>query len=283
MPSRIQTAKTIELKSYAKINLCLRITGKYEDGYHSLSSVFIEIDLHDNIYITPSKSMKLLIEGTDYTSDKNNTIIKITYLMKEKFSLQDNFAITVEKNIPYGAGLGGGSSNAAAIIKFLNMFYDLKLSNKQMEEIALYIGCDVPFFIRGGLQLVEGRGEILTPIKVKFPYTFLIVYPGINISTKWAYTQFDLTKKSYRHKFDTLFNSDGFNFELFENQFEDIVFQTHPEVGRIKQELLKSGAIYAGLSGSGSTVFGIYENIASAKEVEKNFKNFHTSIALPRY
>jgi len=269
------------VKSHAKINLALRITGRYPDGYHSLSSLFLEIELHDRLRFTPSDTYSLIVDGRDLTGDHSNTIYRAYDIIKKNFGMKQEWEIEVEKIIPPGAGLGGGSSNGAAVLRFLNEALGLGLRHDQLEKIALEIGCDVPFFIQGGLQFVEGRGEKLTTVNIDFPYSILLVYPGIHISTGWAYSQFSLTNRKEGYKLESLFSNGDIHWELFENQFEDIVFQTHPEVGKIKEDLVKVGAIYAGLSGSGSTVFGIYDSIPSARMAERVFTNYQTFVTLP--
>ena len=191
------------------------------------------------------------------------------------------FSIFLSKNIPMGAGLGGGSSNAAAVLNFLNKKWQINLSDLELEKIGLELGCDVPFFIKGGTQGGDNLGEELTILNFPTNYYVLLVNPKIHISTIWAYKNFSLTHKKNRYKFASLLKENKIQWQLFENIFENVVFQSYPEIGIIKDELLKKGAIYSGLSGSGSTLVGIFEEREKAEKVQMSFENFPTFISLP--
>lgn len=182
--------------------------------------------------------------------------------------------------------MGGGSANGAAVLKGLNNLYDLGLSIFELEKVGVSVGADVSFFIRGGTQLGEGIGDKLTPLPNPIAGIYLLVIPNIFISTSWAYTE--LGKKL---KFDTkvpkfrgFFNGDipSYKFEIFENDFERIVIPAYPEIGSIKQKLLKLGARFASLSGSGSTVFGIFDDDTLVTKAESFFQtSYQTILAHP--
>lgn len=269
------------LRSNAKINLCLRITGRIANGYHTLSSIFQEINLHDLLTFTPAANYSLSCDNPLIACDSTNLCTRAYEAMQQITNSPSNWHIQLEKRIPIGAGLGGGSSNAATVIKFLNQNWQLNCTESELLKIAARLGADVAFFIRGKTQLAEGIGKQLTPLTLPETFVFLLICPPIQISTRWAYQQFNLTKKKEGYKFRNLFKSDRIHWELFENQFEAVVFPAYPEIGIIKNQLLQKGALYAGLSGSGSTMFGIFKDRHCAASVRQLFTNYPTFIALP--
>jgi 4-diphosphocytidyl-2-C-methyl-D-erythritol kinase len=269
------------LRSNAKLNLCLRITGRQADGYHTLSSIFQEIDLHDQLTFTPAANYSLSCDNPLIACDSSNLCTRAYLAMKHNANNPGNWHIYLEKRIPVGAGLGGGSSNAAIIIKFLNQSWGLNYPEHELQNIASRLGADVAFFIRGKIQLAEGIGNQLTPLTLPSAGVFLLICPPINISTRWAYQQFNLTNIKKSYKFRSLFESGRIHWELFENQFESVVFPTYPEIGEIKNQLLERGALYAGLSGSGSTMFGVFKDRQGAEKARQLFTNYLTFITLP--
>jgi len=273
--------KLFTIRSNAKINLCLRITGRLPNGYHTLSSVFQEIDLHDTLTFTPADTYSLRCNNAGIPCDDSNLCSRAYRELKQLALQSTDWHIQLQKNIPVGAGLGGGSSNAATVIDFLNEHWELDLSKSDLIRIAAQIGADVAFYIHGKTQSAEGIGDKLQPLTLPESFTLLLVCPNIYISTKWAYQQFNLTKKKEGYKFGDLFESGRIHWELFENQFESVVFPTYPEIGKIKTLLQNEGALYAGLSGSGSTVFGAFKSRYDAEHAQKQFKNHITFISFP--
>ena len=265
----------------AKINLCLRITGRQANGYHTLSSVFQEIELHDILTFSPATDYSFSCNNKTIPSDEQNLCTIAYHKMKQILPESTDLQIHLQKNIPVGAGLGGGSSDAATVIKFLNKHWNIRLPESELCNIANQIGADVAFFIRGKTQLAEGIGDLLTLFDLPGHYTILLVYPNIHISTHWAYQQFDLTKKKEGYKFGCLLESGRIQWELFENQFESVVFPAYPEIGAIKARLQEAGALFAGLSGSGSTVFGIFKNRYDAENTQRLFNTHNTFISTP--
>lgn len=272
---------TYPVQSNAKINLCLRITGRLENGYHSLSSLFQEIDLQDMLTFTKAENFSLSCNDITIPCDSRNLCSIAYQKMKALAPDSDDWQIQLHKEIPIGAGLGGGSSNAAAVLKFLNVHWNIRMSEPELRLIASKIGADVAFYLRGGTQLAEGIGDILTPLNLTENFTLLLIFPPIYISTSWAYQQFNLTKRKTGYKFRDLFESGRIHWELFENQFESVVFPAYPEIGAIKSRLQQAGAIYAGLSGSGSTVFGTFKNRHDAENAQQMFINDVSFISLP--
>ena len=199
----------------------------------------------------------------------------------------DGVDINLVKNISKGSGLGGGSSNAAAVMKGLRKIFNLKITDAELEKISTEIGADVPFFIRGTTQIGEGIGEKLSGVKCTIDGSFLIITPDISIDTKWAYSQIKnvLDKAVSPTKFSDLFCGKTIGLDtlkFFENDFESVVFPTYPEIGAIKSELIALGAKFASLSGSGSTVFGIFDDNAKINKAFSHFSPMHkTHIAHP--
>ena len=272
--------------SYAKINLGLQVLNRRNDGYHNIHSLILEIDLFDKIIINQSNKFELSVEGPEYCSfplDQTNLIYKAYNLFKTLNPIEINYKIHVIKNIPLGAGLGGGSSNAAAILLALNRLHGNQFSSKKLESISKSLGSDVPFFIKGKLQLVEGVGEILLSLEnnVFQELFFILVIPKIHISTQWAYKKLNksLQYKNKRPKFSPI--SKPMNWKLFENDFERVIHETYPEIGQIKAALQDAGALYAGLSGSGSTVFGVFDNHQKAKLILDIFSQYQTFLTTP--
>ncbi len=206
--------------------------------------------------------------------------------MKRKFDIS-KVSIDLKKNIPRGSGLGGGSSNAASIMKGIRELYSLNITDNELELLASTIGADVPFFIKGSVQLGEGIGDRLTPIIINDKFKYLIVIPDIVIDTPWAYSQIknDLDSSSSSVNFaglskEKIISVDRLKF--FENDFESIVVPTYPEIGEIKKMLIDLGAEYASLSGSGSTVYGIFNDDVYLNNALSYFSPKHkTFIANP--
>ena len=270
--------------SHAKINLGLQVLNKREDGYHNLHSLFMEIDLADELSFREASELKLGIEGADLPLDENNLITKAYRLIQSKVEdIQSEYSIHLKKKIPIGGGLGGGSSNAATVLTTLNQLWELNLTEDELENMSKSLGADVPFFIRGGIQLIEGIGDLLSPIDPApmKNLQFILVVPPIHVSTPWAYSALNKTLQpdKSRPKFAPL--SRPMNWELFDNDFEPIIYETYPEIRETKVNLQKAGALYAGLSGSGSTVFGVFDNLQKAKSILKQFDQYQTFLTSP--
>ncbi|MFP4547428.1 MAG: 4-(cytidine 5'-diphospho)-2-C-methyl-D-erythritol kinase [Fidelibacterota bacterium] len=273
--------KQHKVVSNAKVNLALRITGRLDNGYHTISTLFQEIDFHDDLIFMESQSPEFTANIPGLPLDDDNLCIAAYNKLKPLRKIDCEFSVHLEKRIFMGAGLGGGSSNAAAVLKFLNQAWKIGLNDKELEKIGLDLGCDVPFFIKGGTQGGNHLGEELQPLDFPLDYALLLVNPGIHISTPWAYKKFSLTNKKNNYKFAGLLNNNVVQWQMFENQFEKVVFQSYPEIGEIKSRLLKREALYSGLSGSGSTMVGIFEDKTQAENAAGDFENYSTITSLP--
>ena len=271
------------IPSYAKINLGLKIINKRPDGLHNIESIFLQISLHDRLTISPSNKFSIISKGISCPTNKTNILFKVIDVLKQNYDININFKVLINKNIPIGAGLGGGSSNAAAFLKYLLEVNKIKLSNEKLHKLASKIGSDVPFFINGGSQLVHGTGNRLQQFKktVFNNKKILLIHPKFNISTKWAYSEVKkhLLTLNNKPKFSAL--TEKVNWNLFENDFEKFVCKTYPEILKLKKLLKNYGALYSGLSGSGSTVFGLYNDSQSFNEILVLLKDYHTNIAFP--
>ena len=275
------------INSNAKVNIGLKILKARDDGYHNIVTVFQEINLFDIISISKkSKGCDFNSNATWLINDKTNLCVIAYEAMKNKFDI-DGVVIDLTKNIPKGSGLGGGSSNAACIMKGIRELYSLNISDKELEEIASQIGADVPFFIRGSIQLGEGIGDRLTPLKINISGKYLIIIPDMEIDTSWAYSKFknDLDSSTLPINFASLSNEKTISLDklkFFENDFESIVVPAYPEIGKIKEALHALGAGFASLSGSGSTVFGIFNDDVSLDKALSYFSpKYKTFIANP--
>ena len=272
------------LKSHAKVNIGLQIRNQRPDGYHNIHTVFQELDFHDTIRLEKRDSCCQFSSNVDWLAkDDSNLCVKAWQKMVDVFGL-GGVSIKLEKRIPAGGGLGGGSSNAATILKGLRKLYELDVSDHELETMGIDLGADVPFFIKGKTQIGDGIGEILKPIETIINGCYLLVVPDLHIDTKWAYGEF----KNILDRPNEIVNFLGFirkeiiPFELFENDFEAIVVPAYPEIGQIKNSLRAHGARFASLSGSGSTVFGVFDKDADAKSAESHFSSrYNTFITNP--
>ena len=269
------------VESPCKINLGLKVLNKRDDGFHNISSIFIELNLFDFIEFKKSKNPIIEFKGANIPAD--NTVFKALELIKKYYNINFEHTIKITKNIPLGAGLGGGSSNGASTLKTLNQLYNLNISDRELMVLSKKIGSDVPFFINGGIKKVTGTGDIIkninyTNLEKKY---YLLVIPSFSISTSWAYKKIKkhLDLPQINTKFPAL--TDKVDWALFENDFEQFVCSAYPEILDIKEIFYKSGALYSSLSGSGSTVFGIYNDMKSATSARTCFDSFHTYLASP--
>ena len=263
----------IKLKSFAKINLGLEIIGKRADGYHNLKTIFQTIDLFDTIEIKENQSGTIHLEGDDQLVkwDRGNTIFKAFAIMCETYNLRQGFDIFVKKKIPGGSGLGGGSSNAAVILLFLNEYFRLNLQMEDLIDIGAEIGADVPFFLVGGTVMAEGIGEKITPLENFEESRVTIVIPAIKVPTGLIFSHFNLTSRPIKSKIDTFITSK--KLEVLENNLEKTTFELFPEVRKIKKKMRTMGFKLVLMSGSGSAVYGVQGIGANARGVLPELKN----------
>jgi 4-diphosphocytidyl-2-C-methyl-D-erythritol kinase len=263
----------LKLRAPAKINWFLSVLGKRDDGYHDIASPMQCVSLFDELSFEHAEDIQL-ISGMDVPAAEN-LVYRAALLLKKVSSYRKGAKITLKKNIPLAAGLGGGSSDAASALIGLNRLWGLEYGNDQLMRIAAGIGSDVPFFIEGHLSLVEGRGEKVRALKSGTTVPMLLVKPDLEISSGWAYRncETELTKKSIDIK---LFCQalDGKDFarlkEMVFNDLESAVVKEYPVVAEIKKMLSENGAVVASMSGSGPTVFGVFDSTADAERASRN-------------
>ena len=240
-----------------KINLGLHIISKRGDGYHNLETVFLPIPFTDVLEILPSDKTEFTCTGLPVDAN-DNLCIKAYNLLKQDFPELPAIKMHLHKAIPLGAGLGGGSSDAAFTLQLLNEKCNLDLKTEQLLDYALQLGSDVPFFLINKPCFATGRGEILEAINIDLAnYKLLIIHPGIHIDTKWAFSKITPRQSTGSIKEIITQPIDTWKQQL-QNDFEVPVFTSYPEIRKLKNELYQMGAIYASMSGSGSSVFGMF-------------------------
>lgn len=251
------------LNAYPKINLGLDILRKREDGYHEIDTLMIPVGgICDTLEITPSssKGCSLQIEGLGINcSADRNLVVKTWMLMRERYNI-GGVDMRLEKRIPFGAGLGGGSADAAAAIKGINELFELGLSTQEMVDIAARLGSDIPFFIHSGPMYCRGRGEILTPAEVDLGGLWCVISkPDFEISTPEAYAGVTPRMPSLPLERRIRLPREQWQDNIL-NDFEASLFPRFTALPNIKNEFMKQGAIYASLSGSGSAMYGLFES-----------------------
>lgn len=253
----------------AKINLGLNILRKRDDGYHEIDTCMMDFDLTDVLELLPASELKFHQSGltVDAPSD-DNLCVRAFRLMEERFNIPPVY-IHLRKNIPMGAGLGGGSADAAYVVRGLNELNKLGLSSEEMSSITAELGSDCPFFVEGGFQIAKGRGEVLRKIDLHLSGYFLkVINPGIHVGTAEAYAGVVPNDRSesvasildlpIEHWRDSL-----------KNDFEISVFDQYPQLKEMKDNFYKEGAVYAAMSGSGSTMYGLYKQKPELTETDQ--------------
>lgn len=269
----------MKVYSQAKINIGLDIINKRQDGYHNIKTIMYQIPLFEEMFFEKSTELKIEMVGIENLRLEDNIIYK-SYLALKNFTNKDlPFTCKLIKNVPYGAGLAGGTFNGANTLKFLNSAYDLDLSLKELEKIGKNIGADFPYCLNGGVFLAEGIGDILQ--KIQMPkLNILLINPGYEISTKEVYEKIRIDNK--RVDFNKIRSSilskdlDGLRENLI-NKMEEPVFEKHPDLYDLKEKISSFNA--AGLlSGSGSSLFGIFMNKEDLKRAYNYFKDIYDKV-----
>lgn len=246
----------------AKINLGLRITGKRPDGYHNIETIFYPVGLRDALEFVisddPSKKDIITVTGINTgSSTDDNLVMKSVRKLREKHSIP-YLRIHLHKAIPVGAGLGGGSSDAACFLKSINRSFGLLIDEHNLKAVALALGSDCPFFINCSPSVATGRGEILKPVRHFLDgYNLVLLNPGVGINTREAYENCRPEKPANSLKNITDQPISEWK-KLIKNDFEEFAFKKQPVIGEIKKELYKTGALFSLMSGSGSSVYGIF-------------------------
>jgi 4-diphosphocytidyl-2-C-methyl-D-erythritol kinase len=271
----------LQLPSNAKINLGLKVLNKREDGYHNLFSLFLPISLCDSIQFELANTVTVKSTVDEFVPQELNLCYKAAMALQEYTGSKYGVHILCEKKIPMGAGLGGGSSNAATTLLGLRQLWELSISDEELHTIAMKLGSDVPFFLQNAPMIVSGKGDILTPFPISnFPYSMILVNPGIHSSTVSAFKKLGRT---------TTFQADIPDYSQFivnnsfvipetksfiENDFEIVLFEEFPILEEIKTKFRNFGAKLSIMSGSGSTMVGLFSEPVNSEIVKNTYEQF---------
>ncbi len=267
---------TYTIKAPAKINLGLDVLRRREDGYHDLKMIMQTVALFDTLTfeINDGEGITLTCNNSELPVDDNNLVVKAVRMLADEFDIKKSFSIHLEKHIPVAAGMAGGSTDAAAAFIAVNDIFSLGLTKEQLMKRTVKLGADIPYCIMQGTALSEGIGDILTPLKPLDNVTVLIAKPPIGVSTGFVYTNLKLTPEVTHPDIDGIIRamSDGDLPKwtgLLENILETVTIPAYPVIDDIKQTMLSNGALGSLMSGSGPTVFGIFDNASNAKKAKE--------------
>ena len=255
-------------RAYGKINLSLDVLGRRANGYHDVSMVMQTVDLYDVITLRKLSYRDGIILTTDVDNiplDEGNIVYKAIKLVKEEYGIDIGVSADIKKRLPVAAGMGGGSADSAAALRGMNTLFELGLKSERLEELGVRLGADVPFLIKGGIALAEGIGEKLTALPAFPECSLVIVKPNVSVSTKEVYEAFDSLTEVVHPDIKKLTDSLGkedlrYIVKLLGNVLEDVTIKKHGIIDEIKRSLLENGAVFSMMTGSGPTVFGIFEN-----------------------
>ncbi len=266
--------KQIHRKAMAKINLGLDVVGKRPDGYHDLRMIMQTVNLYDRVKLSMTRSPGVRVKTNlrFLPTDRANHAYQAAQMLMEEFGIKEGAFIELEKHIPVAAGLAGGSSDAAAVLEGMNLLFDLGLSQEELRERGVKIGADVPYCILGGTALAEGIGERLTSLPRIPDCSIVIAKPDVRVSTKYVYTHLVLDDQTLHPQIDAQIDAIRCGdlkamSSLCGNVLESVTIPAHPQIARLKEEMLEGGALTAMMSGSGPSVFGIFEDRDRAQAV----------------
>ena len=278
----------MKIKAYGKVNISLDVVGKREDGYHLLSMIMQNIDLYDEIEVVKQECGIILECNKSYVPvDNRNLAYKAAEIFKERYDIVDGVKINIEKNIPVSAGLAGGSTDAAAVLKVMNKLFNVNATEEELMELGLKLGADIPYCIHGGTALCEGIGEIITPIKPFRDKIVVLVKPAFGVSTKEVYKNFNLEKVKQHPKTAEIINAienDDLNFVAsnMKNLLENVTLRKHKILIKIKEEMNACGAINSMMSGSGPTVFAFFDDMLKAQRCFEKMKKKYSDVFITR-
>ena len=278
----------MKIKAYGKVNISLDVVGKRKDGYHLLSMIMQNIDLYDEIEVEKQECGIILECNKSYVPvDNRNLAYKAAEIFKERYDIVDGVKINIEKNIPVSAGLAGGSTDAAAVLKVMNKLFNVNATEEELMELSLKLGADIPYCIHGGTALCEGIGEIITPIKPFRDKIVVLVKPAFGVSTKEVYKNFNLEKVKQHPKTAEIINAienDDLNFVAsnMKNLLENVTLRKHKILIKIKEEMNACGAINSMMSGSGPTVFAFFDDMLKAQRCFEKMKKKYSDVFITR-
>ncbi len=278
----------MKMRAYAKVNISLDVVGKKEDGYHLLRMIMQNIDLYDEI-IVEKQNKDIIIEcNKNYVpTDSRNLAYKAAMAFKERYNITEGVKIKIFKNIPVSAGLAGGSTDAAAVLKIMNELFEVNASKEELMELGLKLGADIPYCIQGGTALCEGIGEIITPLKPFKDKIIVLVKPSFGVSTKEVYKNFDIEKVKKHPETEALMNAmaeDDLRYVAYNmrNLLENVTLKKHKVLINLKEEMNKCGAINSMMSGSGPTVFAFFDDMLKAQKCFEKMKEKYSEVFLTR-
>ncbi len=277
----------MKIKAYAKINIALDVVGKREDGYHLLKMIMQTVDLYDVIEITKIDSdIKLICNKPYVPIDERNLAYKAAKLFKETYNIEDGVSINLTKNIPVSAGMAGGSTDAAGVLKLMNRIFNINASDEELRALGLKLGADVPYCINGGTALCEVIGEKITQLKPFNDKIVVIVKPPFGVSTKEVYKDFDLSKVIFHPRTEDIIRAmenDDIHFvsNNMKNLLENVTLRKHRVILNIKESMRSYDALGTMMSGSGPTVFAFFDDMLKAQicydEMKKKYKDVFLS------
>ncbi|MGG7076348.1 4-(cytidine 5'-diphospho)-2-C-methyl-D-erythritol kinase [Clostridium sardiniense] len=278
----------MKAKAYAKVNIALDVIGKREDGYHLLRMIMQAIDLYDEILIEKiDKGIKINCNKPYVPTDERNLAYKAARLFMDKFNIKSGVNITINKNIPVSAGLAGGSTDCAAVLKLMNKMFKTNLSDQELMDLGVKLGADVPYCIIGGTALCEGIGEKITKLKPFKDKILVLVKPPFGVSTKVVYQEFDLSKVVFHPNVEGLIKNieeDNLKYVAsnMKNLLENVTLAKYKEIISIKQSMIECGSIGSMMSGSGPTVFAFFDDMVKAQKCYDIMKKKYKDVCITR-
>jgi len=270
----------MKLRAFAKVNLGLEIEGKMDDGYHRIKTIFQSIDLFDILDFEIMESgIEVKGDREDIPWNEGNLIYKAVKKFNEKFGIKKGVRVYVEKRIPPGSGLGGGSSNAACTLIALRRIFCPHLEMEKLVPIASEIGADVPYFLHGGTCLGEGRGDLIREIEDLENLHFFIVIPDVNVSSEEAYNEWDKSRLTFSPKKSNIKRLEKhIDLDSLRNDLEKVVFRKYKKLEEIKKRMKKEGFRKVLMSGSGSSIFGVIDDMNKIEELRDKFSLYRVEI-----
>ena len=260
-------------KAPAKINLRLEVLSKREDGYHELQMIMLRLDFGDTLTLTESDTLKMSCDNPALPTDDSNLVMRAAKIFEEKAARPVRVNFDLKKRIPIAAGLGGGSSDAAAALIGLQEYYNTAFSNADLESMGMNLGADVPFFIRPGHKIAQGVGERLFPFSIDPELALVLINPQIAVSTREIYQKIRLTTPQKQNNLPPSLRGLRQATRLLRNDLEAVVLEKYPQVSLIKEFLKDSGCVGCMMSGSGPTVFGIFEDTQFLDRIAKSARD----------
>ena len=279
----------MDIKAYAKINIVLDVVGKREDGYHLLRMIMQNIDVYDEISIVKSKINKISITCNKVfvPTDERNLAYKAAKLFMDTYKIKSGVEIHIKKNIPVSAGLAGGSTDCAAVLKLMNKLFDINESSEELMKLGVKLGADVPYCIEGGTALCEGIGEKITKLQPFKNHILVLVKPPFGVSTKEVYRSFDINKVRIHPNTEYIIKEMEQNNLVYvannmKNLLENVTLRKHRLISSIKEEMIGCGAINSMMSGSGPTVFAFFDDMLKAQRCYEQMKKKYDETFITR-